>query len=140
MITQKWHHPTSYVNKATPTHKTVQLPVNTWEWMSSSNNSFSPLHNSFPVVTLCHPGYCISFCCPSIGECLVNNVLLLVPGLRMLHFCMLVVVHFLKSNVCGLIYCVQYVSSQFNLVLPTAVYALSYSLSHSKLLALLIVR
>ena len=26
------------------------------------------LHNSFPVVLLCHPGYCISFCCPFIRQ------------------------------------------------------------------------
>ena len=58
--------------------------------------SFSSLHNFFPVVPLGHPGYCISFCCPSIGGILVGNVLLLVSGLHMLHFCKLVDVHFLN--------------------------------------------
>ena len=48
-------------------------------------------------------GYCISFCCPSIESSLVGNVLLLVFGFRMLHFCKLVVIHFLTSNVCELI-------------------------------------
>ena len=47
--------------------------------------SFSPLHNYFSVVSLCCPGYYISF------------------GFCMLHFCKLVLVHFLTSNVCGLV-------------------------------------
>ena len=62
------------------------------------NLIISPIHNSFSVVPLCYPGYCISFCCP----CLVDNVLLLVFGFCMLHICKLVV-HFLTSNVRGLV-------------------------------------
>ena len=50
----------------------------------SENSSFSPLHNSFPVVSLCHPEYQISFCCPLSGDILVGNVLLLVFGFHML--------------------------------------------------------
>ena len=34
----------------------------------------SSLHNPFPVMFLCHPWYCISFCCPSIGGSLVGKV------------------------------------------------------------------
>ena len=63
--------------------------------VSFETSSFSPLNNPFPVVPLCYPGYCIYFYCPSVGGCLVGNVLLLVFGFRMLHFCKLVVVHFL---------------------------------------------
>ena len=40
----------------------------------------SPPHNPFLVGYLCHPGYCVSFCCPSIGDSLVGNVLLSVSG------------------------------------------------------------
>ena len=53
----------------------------------------------FPSSVLCHPGYFVSFCCPFIGDSLVGNVLLLVSGYHMLHFCMLVVGYFLTSNV-----------------------------------------
>ena len=38
-------------------------------------SSFSPLHNSLPVVSLCHPWYCISFCFPTIRGSLVTSFL-----------------------------------------------------------------
>ena len=73
-------------------------------------SSLSQLHSSFPVVSLCHPGYCISFCCSYFGGSLVGNVLLLVSDLCNLHFCKLLVVHFLTSNFRGLVWHVQFVS------------------------------
>ena len=62
---------------------------------------FTILH-SFPIVPLCHSGYCIFFCCPYIEGSLVGNDLFLVFGFHMLYFCKLVV-HFLTSDACGLV-------------------------------------
>ena len=75
---------------------------------SNGTSSYSPLHNPFPVMSLCHLGYCVSFCCSSIGGSLVGNVLLIGSGFHMLHFHMFIVGYFLTLNVRGLVYCVQY--------------------------------
>ena len=73
------------------------------------------------LVSICHPEYCVSFCCPYIGGSLLGNVLLLVSGFHMLHFLILEVGYFFTSNVQSQPCVSNTYSTKFDLILPTAV-------------------
>ena len=48
-----------------PSIKSIFPRTSLFPWGTSLSSSF---HNPFPVVSLCHPGYCVSFCCSFIGQ------------------------------------------------------------------------